>query len=340
MLKATSKNLLKTCSFSALTLALIAGCGDAGKKATGSSSTTTASSDSAGAVLCKINGKAVINEAEFNSNINQMLQANPYFKGAGAQSLPLSIKRKFFDELVKQELIIADATKNNLEQDPEFRKALDDMQKLVKRSLVVQFFEKGIYDAIVIEDSEIKKHFEENKERYVKSPGGVLVGAVKFDSEKAADAFEAKSSSAQTYADFEKAAKDKNAQFRSFGRISKQEGKNFQFENVPAQIRDAVLSAKALPFISKVKVGKDFWIVHASDKRDAEMFDFAEIKPQMVNMLKNNKFREKLDQAINDLRTKTSIDINEDFFKEKKSNGVTEQGPAEAVAQQGPAVGA
>ncbi len=341
MLKKASANLLKTGSLFVLTLALIPGC-DMGKKKEANSAS---SSTEGGTVLCKLDGKAVINEAEFNSNISQMLQANPYFKGAGAQSLPPSIKRKFFDELIKQELIIVDAAKQNLEADAEFKKALADMQKLIKRSLTVQFFEKKIYDGIVIEDAEIAKHFEENKERYMKNAGGVLVGAVRFDSDRDADLFQAKVSSVPSYADFEKAAKDKSGQFRSFGRVSKQEApRGYQGENVPQQIKDAALNAKSLPHVSKVKAGKDIWILHASDKHEAEIFDLNEIKPQIISMLKNNKFREKLDQAIANLKAKISIEVNEEFFKEKAPEadhaGHDHATNPEAAKQAKPSVGA
>jgi hypothetical protein len=317
MLKKASTSLLRTGSLFALSLALIPGC-NMGKKTESSDTTSSASTDKS-TVLCKINGKPVINETEFNSNINQMLQANPYFKGAGANSLPLSIKRKFFDELIKQELILADASKSDLAKDAEFQKALEDMQKLIKRSLTIQFFEKKIYDGIVVDDSEITKHFQESKDRYVKNAGGVLVGGVRFESDKEADAFVAKSSSTATYADFEKMAKSKNAQFRSFGRLSKQEARGYQFENVPAGVKEAALSAKSLPHVSKVKAGKEVWVIHASDRHEPEMFEINEVKPQIISMLKNNKFREKLDQAITDLKAKMTIDVNEGFFKEQEA---------------------
>ncbi|MBM3886485.1 hypothetical protein FJ364_01020 [Candidatus Dependentiae bacterium] len=338
MLKKTSTNLLKLGSLFALTLVLIPGC-EAPKKQETTKENTSASTST---VLCKLDGKPVINETEFNNNIAQMLQANPYFKGAGAQSLPLAIKRKFFDELIKQELIIADAAKQNIESDSEFKKAFDEMQKLIKRSLIVQFFEKKIYDGIVIEDAEITKHFEENKDRYVKNPGGVLVGAVRFDSDRDADAFESKTSSAATYADFEKRAKDKKGQFRSFGRVAKQDSnRGYQLDNVPQQIKDAALNAKSLPHVQKVKIDKDIWVFHASDKQETELFELNEIKPQIINMLKNNKFREKLDQSIADLKKKISIDINEDYFKEKKQDATPAAADkAESKKEASPAVGA
>lgn len=318
MLKKTSVNLLKASSFIFLTLAFMPGC-EFFKKNTASSEAATPAET--GVVLCKLNGNPVINEADFNSKINQMLQANPYFRGAGAQSLPPAIKRRFFDELIKEELVIADATKSNLEQDAEFKKAFEDMQKLMKRSLIVQFFEKRIYDGIVIPDAEVEAHYNENKERYVKSAGGVLVGAVRFDTDREADAFESKAKSADSYEDFEKIAKEKNAQFRSFGRLNNKEAANdYQTEGAPEQIKETALAAHHYPLITKVKVGKDIWVIHASDKKEAEMFDLNEIKPQVINMLKNNKFREKLDEEIKNLRSKMSIDVNEDFFKEKKSD--------------------
>src|SRR5271154_388596 len=130
-----------------LSLAVLSGC-EMFKKKEGAQETTTASEAEKAAsakVLCKIDDKPVIKESDFINNLNQMLQANPYFRGAGIDALPMAIKRKFFDELVKQELIVAHETKNNVENDKEFIKALDEMLKLVKRSLMVQFFEKKIY---------------------------------------------------------------------------------------------------------------------------------------------------------------------------------------------------
>src|SRR5271154_956842 len=94
-------------STAVLSLALLTGC--IGKKEEATKDSAPSSQEvaqSTGAVLCSINGKPVIRESDFLTNINQMLQANPYFRGAGADSLPLSIKRKFFDELVKQEVIL------------------------------------------------------------------------------------------------------------------------------------------------------------------------------------------------------------------------------------------
>ena len=61
-------------------------------------------------------------------------------------------------------------------------------------------------------------------------------------------------------------------------------------------------------------------------------------------MLKNNNFREKLDQAIANLKAKISIEVNEEFFKEKAPEadhaGHDHATNPQAAKQANPAVGA
>lgn len=270
-----------------------------------------------GATLLTIDGKVAIDEGIFNRNLNQMLQSSPYFRGATADALPSQIKRRFFDELIKQELIVSDADSKQVEKDAEFRKAYAEMKDLLKRSLKIQMFEKGIFENIKVSDSDIKKHFEESKEHYVKVAGGVLAVGVKFDKEDQAQAF--LNSVKNKADDFEKLGKDSKAgKFKDFGRVGK-ENKGFGAETVPAPIKEAVLAAKDMPFIGLVKSGKEFWVVKASDKKDAVYFELDEIKQQLEGMIKNNKFKEVLDEKIKTLKENHKIDVNEDFFKEKQA---------------------
>lgn len=269
-----------------------------------------------GVVLCSIDNKPVIQESGFNKNINQMLQASPYFRGAGADALPISIKRKFFDELVKQELIIVDANKSEIEKDAEFVKAYREMKELLKRSLKIQFFEKKLYESIKVDAADVQKHYNENKEHYVKVAGGVLVSGIKFDQDSQASAF---LSEAKSHAnDFDKMAKENKAgKYKEFGRVSK-ESRGFNLEAVPAPIKEAALAANRLPLIEKVKVGKEIWVIKAADKKDTVYFALDEIKPQVEGMLKNNKFKDTLEGKLKDLRGSHNIVVNEDYFKEKK----------------------
>ena len=304
-----------------LSVALLPGCNNpfgGGKtakkksKITPSPVTKTAQ-NSTGKVLCSINGEAVIRESDLQSSVNQMLQSNPYFKGAGAQSIPLSIKKKLFDELVKQELIVADAGSRNIYKDPEFVKDYEKMITLVKRTLAIQFFQKRIFSKIDVSDDEISKHYDENKSKFVKVAGGSLVMGVKFTSEDAAFDFLDKAKVAPKA--FEALAKkaDKGI-LKNFGRVNKQPA-GFGVALVPAPIRQAALDAREFPFVDKVKVGKDHWVISAQDKKETSYFALDEIKSQVSEMIKNNRFRKELDSEISQLRGTMTVNINDDYFQ-------------------------
>ncbi len=280
----------------------------------------TTSVGKTGPVLLSINGKNLIWESDFKKSLTQMLQANPYFRGAGINALPMSIKKKFFDELVKQELILRDAENQGVEGKAEFVKAYRELKRLAKRSLVIQFYEKGIFDSILVSDAEKDAHFKDNKDRFVKTPGGILVSGASFDSEKDADNliadFNEKKVGAKDFLkEFDKMVKDdKDATFKNFGRIG-EKAKGFGDET-PAPVREVAYALRKLPQVEKVKIGNQTWVVAASDKKETIFFDREEIDGQLANMLKNNKFREKLDKKIKDLQAGTTLEVNEPYFHE------------------------
>lgn len=298
-------------------LAVVSGCGWFGKK--------DEAKDAKGneQTLCSIDAKPVIKESDFNTSLNQMLQANPYFRGAGADSLPIAIKRRFFDELVKQELIIAEADRTNVEKDPEFQKSLEEMMKLVKRSLKVQFFEKKVFEGIKVSESDTKKYFEENKERYMKAAGGVLVAGASFTNDADAQAF---LNSAKASIDgFEQLAKaNKKATFKDFGRVSKG-AQGMGFGMTPAPIKEAALAMHKHPGVEKVKVGKEIWIIKVWDKKDTVYYEHSEIKPQLEMVIKNNQARDVLEKLLKELREKFKVTVNEDFFKDKNAESQAQQ---------------
>lgn len=297
----------------ALTVALLPGCAvlDFFKKK--EDKTEEAKAAGADITLCKINDKVVITKDDFDKRINQILQANPYFRGAGADMLPPQVKQNVFKRLVEEELLIHDADSNKIESDAEFKKIYAEMKNLLKRSVKIQLTEKKIFDKIQISDEEIKTNFDQNKDRYVKVAGGVLVSGIKFDTDAAASAF-LTTAKAKT-ANFESLAKQNKAgKFKEFGRVGK-ESAGMGMEAVPAPIKEAALSSQALPSVQKVKVGKEIWVVKASDKKEPVYFELSEIKEQLSGMLKNNKFKDEYSKVVKELEGKYKISTNDEFFK-------------------------
>jgi hypothetical protein len=332
-MKKNGLSLLIKGSALVLTVSLLPGCKITDlfkKKEAEKTESAEAKAASETLVLCSIDGKDVIKKGDFDKRVTQMLQANPYFRGAGAEMLPLNVKRKFLDRLVEEELFVIDADKQKIENDAEFQKALKEMVDLVTRSLKIQFREKKIYDETKIAEDQSKKYFEEHKAQYVKVAGGTLVSGVKFDSEAHASAFLAKAKA--NINDFEKLAKqEKTGKFREFGRVGQQEPANngMGMEMVPAPIKESVLGLRNLPAVEKVKVGKEIWVVKASDKKDSVFFDFEEVKPQVEGMIKNNEFRTKLTSEIEKLKSEHKVTVNEEFFKDAQQPAAGQPAGAE-----------
>ena len=273
-----------------------------------------------GEVLLKIDGKSVLRESDFNKHLAQMLQMNPYFRGASPDALPAPLKRKFFDELIKQELILAWADKNNVDSDPEFVKSFEEMKNLVKRSLLVQRFESKIFDGIKVSDSEVKDHFEKDKSKFIKEPGGVNVSGIKFNDKEKADVFYDKVKG-KTAAFAELAKKESRTDYKDFGRITKEDQQQgLPGNDIPSQLKDKALSLSKVPAVEKINVGKNTWVMLVSDKKDPQYFDLAEIKPQLEAMLKNNKFRDVLDDKVKNLEKDFTIVRNYEFFQESEAN--------------------
>ena len=280
---------------------------------TADSGVVNVKTEGTGDTLLSIDGKSVLRESDFMSSMLQMLQANPYFRGASVDMLPAPIKRKFFDELIKQELIIAWASKNNVESEDDFIKAKADVLKLVNRSLLVQHFEKKVLDGIAISSIDVEAEFNKNKEKYVKVAGGVLVSGIKLDSEKADDFYE-KANKIKDASEFEELAKEESEKdFEDFGRV--RAGGERGLDRTPREIKTAVLRLKKFPVVEKVKAGKSTWVLFVSDKKEDVYFDLDEIKPQIEMMLKNAAFKEKLDVKIKNLRDDFKVDVNEKYFE-------------------------
>lgn len=266
-------------------------------------------SEKTGIILLNVDGKPAINEEDFNKHLMQMLQANPYFRGASADSLPKPLKRKFFDELIKQELIIAWAEKNNVDQSAEFQKNFAELMKLVRRSLLVQEYEKKLFEEINVTDSDIKDHFNKNKEKFVKEPGSVSVQGVEFDSRTAANQFlnnvKDKNFKVVANADYKKEYKD-------FGKVTQQP--TGYDASIPKEIKDKAFAINKFPSTEIVTVNDKVWVVNFAEKTEPKHFEFNEIKDQLSEMLKGNKFREILNIKVDKLRKEFTVDVNEDYF--------------------------
>ncbi len=318
----SNKNISKLISGSALALSLVftsgfKGCGSDKKKETDVNRTSkeTDTAKKSGPILCSINGKPSIYESDFIKSINQMMQQNPYFRGANIESLPSELKRKLLDKLIDQELVLAKAYETKITEGDEFKTAYKEMMQLVEKSLAIQFFEKSIFDKIHVSNEAVEKNYNESKERYVKVAGGILASGAKFESDTEATKFIEKVQIKPS--NFDKIAKEtKGAKFKHFGRVN-QAAQGFDPESIPEQVKVKLLAVTTFPHIEKVTIGKDnVWVIAAFEKQDTVYFPLDEIRKQLEDHIKNNDFAKTYEDQLKDLRKSMTVDVNKEYFKD------------------------
>jgi hypothetical protein len=276
--------------------------------------------DQTGPVIATV-GKKEIKESALLAHEEQMKQMNPYLRGAA--KLPNPLRRKIFQNLLDQEVIIAWMDQNNIEENKEFLDRLEKMMKMVKRHLKVQTFEADIHKSVNVLGSDVKDYYNKNKDKFIKNSGkhGTLVSGVKFEKEEDADAFLAKVKGKNKEA-FDKIAQEtKTGEFRNFGWISekKPEKNGFSFEDKATEkVRAFADKIDRLPKIEKKAIEKEFWVLIFADRKAPEYATFDEAKENIEGMLKGNKVREAITKKLEDIKKEFTIDVNEDYFKDEE----------------------
>lgn len=279
-----------------------------GKKSTPTSETSFIGDVTGiGPVVMYIDGKPALNKSEFEDRVNQFVSQQ--FQGAiTADNLPPAYKKMIAEKVIEQEVVLAWEKMHNVESNPEFIKAFNEVAKMLKAQLMFREFEKEIVGSIQVSESEVKNDYEKNREKYVKTAGGTVAYGVRFDNEAVAAQFKEKM--AGSLEKFEEEAKQaKNGMFKAFGRVSV----GAPNRDIPQAVKDAIVSYKGTyPTIISVKENEHVWDVYLSDHKDTELYAFDEIKSQIEGMLKGQKAQEAYTVKIGEIKQKLGVTVNED----------------------------
>jgi len=270
-------------------------------------------------VLLKVDGKPVITRSEFYKELGGMVgQMDPML-------LPKETQRKVLDDLSRFKLVVAAAQKEGIENDAEYKKAYKEQTDRLKELLLSRIYEKKMFDNIVVPETELKADFDANKTKYVKEQGGVLVSGVGFEQRDKALAFYDKGKG--KVSEFESLGKkEKTGKFKEFGRVGEQPAAaGYEAAGVPQAIRDAATKLTKLPAVDVVKEGKQTWVIVASDKKEPVSYDYQEVRKNISDKLKVNKFMELRNKSYEDLKKKFTLEVNEEFFKEDKKEMAQEE---------------
>lgn len=286
------KTAVLTILSATLCAAALTGC--KGKTETG---TATAPVKKQGEVIAEVNGDT-ITTGDFQKELENL---PPYLKPMADTA---EGKKELLDTMVVRELILQQARKDGIDKGPEVAAKLEELKK---RVVVEAFLKKKVEENASVSDEEMKKFYEENKEKF-KTGAQVHASHILMKSEEEAQKV---LKELQGGGNFEELAKKHSidsaaAKGGDLGWFSK--GSMVpEFEKVVFGLKEGETSG-----IVKTKFG--YHVIKLTGKRPAGTRTFDEVKEQLRAAILPSKQQEVFQKLKDDIKKDAKITIKEDVL--------------------------
>lgn len=213
-------------------------------------------------------------------------------------------KATLLNELVRQQLLIQEARRQNLQDAKEVRAAMEEFEN----TLLVQQIVTELTKNVTVAEAETKKYYEANPEEFKKPVEKQLREIVLKTQAEANDALV----QALQGADFTQLAKDK-----SIGKTKENGGDlGFQTEAPFPAMAAAVMTLKKGGISSVFEGPEGAYIVKVEDIRGGEQVAFEEVKEDLLKFLKLRQQQQVLADKVKEVQQLIKVQVNEDFLKE------------------------
>ncbi len=248
-------------------------------------------------VYATVNGEEVTDK-----DISALLRAMP---GAKFENLNADQKKSVINQAVDRKLLTKEALKEGITKDKEFQKTLE----LIKNDLALEMWMKRVFKNVKVSEKEIKDYFEKNKDKFVK-PATVKARHIVVKSQK----------EAQEIINELKGLKAKELE-KKFIELAKKKstgpsGPNggelgwFSSKQMVPEFSKAAFSLKKGEITTKpVKTQFGYHVILVEDKKDGGVVKLDNVRTQIENVIKMEKFRKKVSKKAEELRKKAKIII-------------------------------
>ena len=201
------------------------------------------------------------------------------------------------DEMANQEIVLADAYKNKLDEEEEFKNELS----LVKDNMLKNYAMHKIFESVNPTDDELKKYYEENKEVITPNKTYTASHILVDDETKAEDIYK----EIEDGLDFKEAAKkySKDPSAASGGSLG-----TFPKGVMVKEFQDGLDSLEIGEISKPVKSQFGYHLIKLEDINDAEAKPFEEVKDQVYQtylmVKRQEKYLEKLNKISKDAEVK------------------------------------
>ncbi len=208
-------------------------------------------------------------------------------------------KKHILQELINQNLFLADAKANKVNETNEFKVELAKMTEVILTQVNIN----NLVNSIEVEDKEVKEYFESNKAKF-SSPAKADTSHILVETEEECQEIHAKISNNEI--SFEEAAQahSKCPSKDNGGKL----GSYPKGQMVPEY--DAVaFNLKKEEISNPVKTQFGYHIIRLKEKQDATEVKFEDVKQQAKNQLLSTKQRETYTNKVNEMRETYNVEM-------------------------------
>lgn len=253
-----------------------------------------------GPVLAKVDER-VITVQEFNERIARLPEQY--------QELIKKEKKRFLEDFIVELLFNKEAMRLGIDRQEDTKEVLKEARRKI---VMAKYIEQEIEKKVITKDEELRDYYEKNNEKFI-VPETYRASHILVKSEEGAtDVLNALAEGA----DFSELAKDKSIDLtnRRGGDIG-----YFKKGQLVPEFEEACTKLEVGQLSPVVKTSFGYHIITLTDKKPASTRPFEDVKGQIENVVRSQKRKEYFNRIVEKLKNKATIEIDDDFFKEKKT---------------------
>ncbi|WP_299547337.1 peptidyl-prolyl cis-trans isomerase [uncultured Helicobacter sp.] len=246
---------------------------------------------------------AEVNGSEVTErDIAALMRAMP---GVAFDQLPQEAKTQIINQAIERKLLIDQAKKERVQNSKEYKEAIAN----VEEDLMLEVWMRKQMEKVKVSNSEIEKFYNENKSKFVQ-PETVKASHILVSSENEAKAViaELKKAGKNVVSKFDALAKEKSkdASAQNGGEL----GYIAKNQVVPEFANAAFKLKKGSYTTTPVKSQFGYHIILVEDKKPAGTIALKDIKGQIEQNLKLQKFQQEVKKEGEELRKKAKIELS------------------------------
>jgi peptidyl-prolyl cis-trans isomerase C len=286
----------------AISMLALTGCGKQGSKSETKKDTSP--------VLATVNGSDITQKQFENELKNLPPQLQPMAQSPEG-------RKELLESMIIREIVYQDAQKQGLEKSPEFTERMEEVKK---KLLVEMDLKKKLEAEIKLTDEELKKVYEQYKEKF-KTGEQIRASHILVKDEKTAQDVETQLKKGGNFADLAKkystdSTKEKGGDLGWFDK-----GKMVpEFDKAAFSLKDGETSG-----IIKTNFG--YHIIKVTGKRPAGYAPFDEVKDQIKAAILPSKQQEVFQKVKTDLKKDAKIEIKDPAFKKDETKPAPTEAP-------------